>query len=235
MCGWVSQCHMLQQFVGAPKKPRKGLCLHNTELVQILSKVADNYDEFTMRQKVGMTIGSSLTAEELFQMDDKDVSADYLKRHGVCAGHLVAAEVRIANLKARGADLDMLLQMGFDATDVVLHEELASQFAVCFGEESCKQAFLRNPSSAVMLAGSFAQTRFGISTTDLLRVVGGLEEESVSVLRQLGGGALLGVDARELTQHGLGRRHLAATNLCPLQAGRDMLGDPSLVAALTLK
>lgn len=203
-----------------------------TELSGLLGRVRDNHDQFTLRQRVALVCGNAaLTAERMLVVPDADISAAFLRDNGVTARQLIAAGVRVQNLRARGATIDDCLALGFDALDVVASDVLATQFAVAYGEDACRAAFMRTPSDAVALAGSFAQSRFAISTQQLLHTCSMCEDETIAVLRQLGPQALSGVKASELKIDGVGAAQLRASGFSKLAVAQQLVGSPAERAA----
>ena len=220
------------QFVGRKQKLGR-FRLANTELTSILHEVADAHEVITQRQRIALSIGTRLTAEEALPMADPEITADFLKEKKIVAVNLIAANITVANLKSRGASIEMLRnEILFDSLDVAAHESLASQFATVFGREACAQVFLQTPSDAVALAGSFARERFGISAADLLRACNGLKDELITVLEQLGSRELAGMETNDLLSFGVTREHLAAAKVDLIHLSQTLRGSPEQVATL---
>jgi len=214
------------------------LTLQSLELAGLLDSVADNFCEFSMRQRVAIaTDNRLLTCEDAMSIPDKEITVAFMKTHGVLSTHLITSDVSIQNLKARGGTIEDLLQLGFDSIDLANSASLSHQFVLSYGEHAVHQAFMRSARDAVIIAGTPAQAILGITTTDLMAACVGLVDEGVCVLRLLGPGALLGVHASVLREGGIGGVQLAAAGHSALDTARDLYGDPdevSLAVGLSL-
>lgn len=199
------------------------------ELGGLLQTVADNHEEFTVRQRTAMAFkNANLTAEEIMCMPDEEITVAFMRSRGVVAPLLIAGGVRVQNLKSRGATLaDILGALQYDTKDVVLSETLAEQFVAAYGADECRGGFLRTPDDAVLLAGSRAAGHFAITTTDLLRACAGQADHCVTVLRLQGATALRGIDASLLRDSGIGARQLASAGHSALDAARELHGSPA--------
>lgn len=113
---------------------------------------------------------------------------DVAARPELTATVLAALEVQPSALIASGAPLDDLVARGYDAAALVDSALLCTQMSAAYGRVPLACAVLKTSSDAVMLAGSDAADRLGISTRSLLRACAGSANarlEAVSVLDQV--------------------------------------------------
>ena len=141
-------------------------------------------EKLSVRQKLAMFHGTTISAEQALMMDEKDITYDMWTAHGVTALNLVTAELRPMTLKKFGlSNPQQMRRIGFDAlhlTDPLFCNEANA----AFGAESVIEAFLTTPSDAVALAGSEALTTLGISMQRLLEACAGAPTEACAVVQQ---------------------------------------------------
>lgn len=74
----------------------------------------------TMRQRLALVVGTSISAETVLGMDDEEFTSEFLQAHGVCAPLLKAARITPIQLKARGVRTARdFHSLEFDTLDLV--------------------------------------------------------------------------------------------------------------------
>jgi len=128
-------------------------------------------------------------AEERFEpLPSEAYWEDISSRPELTATVLNALEVQPAALIAAGAPLDDLVRRGYDSAALVSSAMLTMQFVNAFGRVPVACAVLKTPADAVLLAGSDASEKLGLSPRALLRACAGspgARVEAVSVLDQV--------------------------------------------------
>lgn len=122
----------------------------------------------SLRQRVSMVIGTSLTAEAVVSMPDEAIHHAFFLEHRIGAPLLRAAGISVAQLKARGTgSAEKLAALGFSS----LHLTDASFCAECvaaYGADAVLAQFFGSPSDAIVLACSPAVPLLGLDVGMLL-------------------------------------------------------------------
>ena len=160
--------------------------------------------DLSVRQKLTIFHGSSLSAEVVLGTADDAINFDLLLKNSVTALNLTTAGVRPLELKRRGVTAAaQLRRLGYDALHLV-DPVTCNEASAAFGAVDVVQNFLCTPSDAVALAGSEAVATLGISVEQMLAACAGAPTEALSVLQQATMEApLQGVQATTLLDTGL--------------------------------
>ena len=142
---------------------------------------------FDMRQRLALLgNGGRFSLEELREMRDKDLSADYLLMNGVRARELLVARVSPQTLVARGmaASASSMRTFGFDALHLI-DPPFCAACVAAFGAENVVEHFMVAAHDAVALAGTTSASQLGLTSDRLLRACAGAPIQASSVLQQL--------------------------------------------------
>ena len=127
-----------------------------------------NETSLTMRQKIGLVVGTSLTAEMLVEMPDEKINFEFFKENNVNATVLRAASISVAQLKQRGLDHPKNLKsLGF-STLHLLDEAFCADCVGVYGADALLAEFFQSSSDSVILAGSPAVSLLGLDVGLLL-------------------------------------------------------------------
>lgn len=163
----------------------------------------------SIRQRLALFHGTSVTAETALQFSDAEINAELLRKGGVTMNNMTAAGVGPLLLKRMGVgNASELSDMGFDALHLS-DTKFATEATSAYGATDVVEAFLRSASDAVAIAGSDAMDILGVSVQQLLEVCAGAPVEAQAVLQQLPSGkGLVGVPATTLLDSGLRKNSL---------------------------
>eukprot|EP00966_Prymnesium_polylepis_P049055 1135242-Prymnesium_polylepis.1 len=122
----------------------------------------------SIRQRLALFHGTSVTAETALQFSDAEINAELLRKGGVTMNNMTAAGVGPLLLKRMGVEsASELSDMGFDALHLS-DTQFATEATSAYGAADVGEAFLRSASDAVAIAGSDAMDILGVSVQQLL-------------------------------------------------------------------
>lgn len=160
----------------------------------------------------------AVSPQDVDQVEDGEITYDYMVSHGVRALDVTAAGLGPLALKQRGAKYAYnLRRLGFSALHLAC-PEFAHELVLAFGADEVASAFLVSPHDAISVAGSSVFRLLDVGASSLLELCAGSPNEAKEVLKQLDrqterapATSLKGVSAKVLLDTGL--RHHALRDL----------------------
>ena len=189
----------------------------------------------SLRQRVSMVIGTSLTAEAVVGMPDEAIHHAFFVEHGIGAPLLRAAGIGVAQLKARGTDsAEKLAALGFSSLHLT-EESFCAECVAAYGADAVLAQFFVSPSDAIVLAGSPAMELLGLDVGTLLLLCADRPSPAREVLLQCapyGGARLRGVPPQTLIETGLTAPELLKLGLDAEAVRAQTLASPADLYAL---
>ena len=173
--------------------------------------------QLSLRQRLALVVGTTVSAETVVAMDDADIHRDFLMAHGIRAPLLKAAKITPVQLKARGvATARDFHALEFTALDLVDGAFCAACVAA-YGADELLAEFLVTPNDAVALAGSAAMHQLGLDVGTLLVLCAGAPGMAAEVVAQTPprGANLTGVAPETLLDSGLRAKQLRELGFTP--------------------
>ena len=171
----------------------------------------------TLRQRMSLIIGTSLSAEEIVAIPDTDINLAFFQEHGIRAPLLKAARITPVQLKSRGVTTARDFHaLEFNTLDLIDGAFCASCVSA-FGADDLLHEFLVTPNDAVALAGTPAVQQLGIDIGLLLILCAGAPQMASEVIAQTlpKGECLRGVPPETLLDTGLQAAQLKTLGFCP--------------------
>ena len=173
--------------------------------------------ELTRRQRLGLLVGTSLSADEVLKKQDSDFDFSFFLAHGIRAPLLKALKISPTQLKSRGVKTARdLHSLEYNALDLVDGAFCASCVSA-FGAEEVLTEFLVTPNDAVTLAGTSAMVQLGLDVPTLLVLCAGQPTLAAEALGRCAprGARLTGVAPTTLLDTGLRSQQLHALGYGP--------------------
>lgn len=164
----------------------------------------------SFRQKMHVFLATGMSATEIAELDDKDITFEFLVCKGVTSKSMNPVGVGPLILKERGASkASDLLLLGYDALHLA-DPIFCTECIRAYGAEEVKSAFLVHPIDALALTSPESMSLLGLNANSLLAACAGAPEQAASVLRILGKPqALVGVQVDTLLDTGLRAKSLS--------------------------
>jgi len=189
----------------------------------------------SLRQRVSLVIGTSLTAEAVVAMPDEAIHHAFFVEHRIGAPLLRAAGISVAQLKARGTDsAEKLAALGFSSLHLT-DESFCTECVAAYGADAVLAQFFVSPSDAIVLAGSPAVELLGLDVGTLLLLCADRPSPAREVLLQCapyGGARLRGVPPQTLIETGLTAPELLKLGLDAEAVRQQTLASPADLYAL---
>ena len=191
---------------------------------------APSESALSLRQRVSMVIGTSLTAEAVVNMPDEAIHHAFFQEHRIGAPLLRAAGISVAQLKARGTDsAEKLAELGFSSLHLT-DESFCAECVAAYGADAVLAQFFVSPSDAIVLAGSPAMALLGLDVGMLLLLCADRPSPAREVLLQCapyGGARLGGVPPQTLIETGLRAPELLKLGLDAEAVRTQTLASPA--------
>jgi hypothetical protein len=166
---------------------------------------------YTARQRLALTMGSTIAPTAAVAMDDAAFSHDFLVKSGIRASRLVAAKITPTQLHAHGTHTTSQLgDLGF-GTLHLRDLAWARKATAAYGGAAILEQFLKSDVDAVLLAGEVAASELGATPALLLMLCADRPEAASSVISQCG--TLAGVPPETLMLTGLRAPELQALGI----------------------
>ena len=219
------------------QRPVSRVSLQNEQLRTILvDKDAADVTPLTLtrRQRVALAVNTRADVHQVLEMDEADITADFLAANGVNWLNLKMANISVNALTRMGYTLARLVGCGMDAIELVRCPRLTRDLTHVFGATAVRRAVISSPGDAVVVAGTETARVLDVSQNTLLETCNpGFVSEALTIMSQYQHASpLQGVKCETLVNAGIRKEHLLRLGFNAAYLANNLVGSNEEVARL---